>query len=421
MRSILSHVTLYFDSLILLVAMNVNKYFPFLLIFSVVAAAMEIELSLPSFPDIARAFSVSEDMIEGTISLNFLGFCISALFYGPLADRFGRRTTLLSGVILFLLGSFGCSFASTIDMLLISRFIQGLGAAGSFVVVFIMMSDVYKENEATRWIGTLNAILTATMALSPILGGYLNLYFGWNSCYTFIAGMTAIQLLLLFFFLPETRKGTKVDMKETLGDYLHLFTSLRFTLSSLIPTFISGGYFAFISVIPFLYRDELQMSLREFSWHQAAIISSFSLASYYSNKIADCFGSVRSALIGSCTAATSTFIVLVLSLIEPIPSVLWITPLMCIAAASCAVPFAIVFGASLSLVPGKNGPASSLLMSVRTLVCAVMIQLVAILYNGTLLSSVSVVAACYFISFLLTTWFYQGEIRAWKKNNYELE
>src|ERR1700733_5744015 len=101
--------------------MKFGKYFPILLIFSAVSAAMEIELSLPSFPDIARAFSVSEDVIEGTISLNFLGFFVSALFYGPLSDRFGRRPILLLGTVLFLIGSLCCALAPSIEMILISR------------------------------------------------------------------------------------------------------------------------------------------------------------------------------------------------------------------------------------------------------------------------------------------------------------
>lgn len=247
--------------------MKFSKYFPFLLIFSAVSAAIEIELSLPSFPDIARAFGVSEDIIEGTISLNFLGFCIAALFYGPLSDRFGRRPILLCGTVLFLIGSVCCSLAPTIEMILLSRFIQGLGAAGSFVVVFTMMSDAYKDNEATHWIGLLNAILTATMALAPILGGYLNVYFGWSSCYNFVAFLTSIQLLLLYMYLPETRPGQSTQVKGALKDYVQLLSSFRFIQSSFVPTLLAGGYMAFVSVIPFLYRDQLEMSLSQFSWH----------------------------------------------------------------------------------------------------------------------------------------------------------
>ncbi len=392
--------------------MKLGKYFPFLLIFSAVSAAMEIELSLPSFPDIARAFSVSEQVVEGTISINFLGFCLSALFYGPLSDRFGRRPILLLGTLLFLVGSLSCSLSASIEMILVSRFVQGLGAAGSFVVVFTMLSDAYKDNAATHWIGRLNAILTATMALSPILGGYLNVYFGWSSCYTFIAGMTLMQLALLYFYLPETRPGQPVQIKGAIKDYMTLISSFRFLQSSLVPTLLAGGYMAFVSVIPFLYRDKLGMSLSEFSWHQAAIIAAFSLVSFYANRIAAYFGDVKSVLFGSLVSVLSITTLLVLSLIENIPSVYLITPLMCLFAACCAIPFAIVFAASLSVVADKNGPASSLLMSMRTFFCALSVQLAGSLYAGALLSTAAIVTACSVVSLLLALGFYKDRIGA---------
>lgn len=390
--------------------MKFGKYFPYLLIFSAVSAAIEIELSLPSFPDIARAFEVSEEVIEGTISLNFLGFCVAALFYGPLSDRFGRRPILLWGTVLFLLGSMSCALASSIEMILVSRFFQGMGAAGSFVVVFTMISDAYKGEEAGKWIGMLNAILTATMALAPILGGYLNALFGWSSCYTFVAGMTALQLGLLLYYLPETRKGENIQFNIVVKDYVQLLTSFRFVQSSLVPTFLAGGYMAFVSVIPFLYRDRLGMSLSEFSWHQAAIIASFSLASYYSGKIATYFGDVKSAVGGSLISMIATAALLVFATFIEIPPVMFITPLMCLFAGSCAIPFAVVFAASLSVIPEKNGPASSLLMSMRTFLCAAAVQLSGYLYDGNLFSTAAVVSVCCIASFLLTLGFYWERI-----------
>lgn len=388
--------------------MKFNRFFPYLLIFSAMSAAMEIELSLPSFPDIARAFNVTEEVIEGTISLNFLGFCISALFYGPLSDRFGRRPILLAGTVLYLIGSICCACASSIEMILAARLIQGLGAAGSFVIVFTMISDAFSEKEATHWIGMLNALLTATMAFSPILGGYLNACFGWTSCYTVIAGMAILQLILLCLYLPETRQGKPVEVKEIVRDYCELTRSFRFMQSSFIPTLISGGYMAFVSVIPFLYRDELGMPLNEFSWHQAAMIGSFSLVSYFANRIANYFGPIRTALVGSFLSVVSTSVLFAFACFETIPPVWVISPLMCIFAGSCAIPFAVVFAASLSLVSGKNGPASSLLMSMRTLVCASTVQLAGNLYNGALFSTSGIVAICCLLSFGLAVQFYRN-------------
>lgn len=392
--------------------MKISRFFPYLLIFCTISAAMEIELSLPSFPDIARAFAVSEELIEATISLNFLGFCLASLFYGPCADRFGRRPVLIGGTILFFIGSMGCALASSIHLLLFSRLIQGMGAAGSFVVTTIMLSDAYKGSESTHWIGRLNAILTAAMACAPILGGYLNAYFGWASCYTFVAFMTILQLGLVILYLPETGLGRPIALKEVLTSYKKLFLSPRFMQSAFCPNLLCAGYMAFVAVIPFLYRDELNMPLREFAWHQTAIITFFSVMSYYANRIANYFGEVKTALVGSAISSLATVVIWILSLLSPIPSVYWITPLMCLFAGSCALPFAILFAASLSVIPDSNGPASSLLMSMRTLVCAFCVQLAGYFYSGTLFSSAAIVAFAVFISFVLALLFYKGRSAA---------
>ncbi|HEV8052076.1 MAG TPA: multidrug effflux MFS transporter [Parachlamydiaceae bacterium] len=389
--------------------MKLAKYFPYLLIFSAISADIEIELSLPSFPDIARAFNVSPEVIEGTISLNFLGFCIAALFYGPLSDRFGRRPVFIWGTVLYLIGSLSCSFAMSIEMLLVSRFIQGLGAAGSFVLVFIMLSDVYKGKAALHWMGLMNTILTATLALAPILGGYLNLYFGWSSCYTFISLMTITQLSLLFFFLPETREGQILSVKEVVKDYNQFFFSSRFIQSSLVPSLLCAGYTAFVSVIPFLYRDKLGMSLSEFSYHQAALITSFALTSYYANRIAQYFGDIKSAKVGSSLSMIATLALLILCYFENSPTVWLITPLMCVFSGSCAIPFNILFTESLSIIPEKNATASSLLLSMRMLICALAIQLAGFLYNDSLFSTVVIVFSCSLISLCLLLGFYHGK------------
>ncbi|WP_410541815.1 MFS transporter [Wolbachia endosymbiont (group B) of Idaea biselata] len=64
---------------------------PFLLILSLIAKFIEIDISVPSFPDIVRYFNVPEGTIQLTIAYNFLGICIGGLFFGPLSECYGRR------------------------------------------------------------------------------------------------------------------------------------------------------------------------------------------------------------------------------------------------------------------------------------------------------------------------------------------
>ncbi len=198
-------------------------------------------------------------------------------------------------------------------------------------------------------------------------------------------------------------------MKEVIGDYLTLSRSRHFMQAALVPTLLCGGYMAFVTVIPFLYRDQVGMSLMEFSFHQAAIITSFSVVSFYANRISGYFGERRAALQGLWITSGSTAVLLALTWVTPVPSPYLVTPLMCVFAASCSIGFAVVFSASLGIFPEKNGPASSMIMGMRTLYCATAVQGAAMLYNGTLLPAAVVVAACCSASLALALRFYGAE------------
>lgn len=78
-------------------------YLPLLLLFSMVPTCIEVDVSVPGFPDIATFFLVPEGVIHLTVALNFLGFCLGAITYGPLSDVYGRRSIMLSGMFIMVL------------------------------------------------------------------------------------------------------------------------------------------------------------------------------------------------------------------------------------------------------------------------------------------------------------------------------
>lgn len=145
-----------------------------LLILSLVVCCIETDMSAPSFPDMSKHFNVSKGMIQYTIAINFLGFCVASLFYGALSDSYGRRPIMVMGNAFMMVGALGCVWAPSIEMLLAARFIQGVGASTSAVVVFAMIADCYQGNEALKRIGIMNSALTIFMSVAPIAGSFLN-------------------------------------------------------------------------------------------------------------------------------------------------------------------------------------------------------------------------------------------------------
>ena len=94
---------------------------------------LAIDMYLPAFPAIGLALGADAEQVQFSLSVYFLGLASGQLFYGPLADRFGRRRPLLVGIVLFCAASVACAMAPTMEWLLAARFVQALGgnACGS--------------------------------------------------------------------------------------------------------------------------------------------------------------------------------------------------------------------------------------------------------------------------------------------------
>lgn len=361
------------------------KFFIPLLILSVIICCVEVEISVPGFPAISEYFQVSDAAVQLTVALNFLGFCLASFLYGPLSESFGRRPIMLIGNGILLIGACGCAFASTIELLLLSRFIQGLGASTSAVVAFAMIADSYERKKATRLLGIMNSIITIIMALAPVIGGFINESIGWRGNYSVIALVSILSWLLLFLYLPETNHNrTLFGIKNTLKDFKKLLTHIEFISASTAPSIFYSAYMAFVACAPFLYIEAYQLSVIDYAIHQGCIVLAFSIMSFFVGKISKEIGETKSILIGMSCHLSSTLGLLILGLTSPNSPIL-VTLLMSLFCIGSAMNYPIIFSYSLNIFPSIKGTASSLIMSLRALLCALFIAAGGYLYQGRLL------------------------------------
>ena len=245
-----------------------------LLILSIIACCIEVEISVPGFPEMARYFEVSDSLIQLTIAYNFLGFCLAGLFYGPLSESFGRRKIMIIGNAFLLTGAAGCVFAPGFDWLLFSRFIQGIGASTSAVVAFAMIADVYQGEKAAKLIGIMNSILTTLMAVAPVAGGFINKAVGWRGNYGAVAVICLISWILLLLLLPETKKDPQAfDLKKVMKDYRRLLSCGKFITFSVVPSLLYSTYMSFVACGSFLYMETFDLSIMAYTLHLGSIVA----------------------------------------------------------------------------------------------------------------------------------------------------
>ncbi len=181
-----------------------------ILMFMVVLSPLAIDIYLPSMPEMAAEFSVSDAQIQSTLVLFMLAMGIGQILIGPLADRFGRKPIALFGVCLYIGSSLFAVFVTDFQYLQLARVLQGIAACATSIVVFSAVRDSFSNEKSAHYYSYLNGVICVIPALAPTLGGLLALQFGWRSTFLFMAAYAVLVLLVVAFKLPETRPKNTV-------------------------------------------------------------------------------------------------------------------------------------------------------------------------------------------------------------------
>ena len=130
----------------------------------VFAFALAMDVYMPVLPEMREALNTTQQMVQVTLSLFLVVTGVGQLFLGPLSDQLGRFKVILLSSILFVIGSILCAVSTTIDFLIFSRVIQGLGCCGLSVCAFAIIRDAYSGKTSSMIYSFINAIIS----ISPI-------------------------------------------------------------------------------------------------------------------------------------------------------------------------------------------------------------------------------------------------------------
>ncbi|MDN5937927.1 MAG: multidrug effflux MFS transporter [Salinisphaera sp.] len=159
----------------------------------------------PSMPAIASAMQVDYAMVQFTMASYLIGMSISQLFYGPLADRFGRRPVMLIGAGIMVVSAFLCLVSFSIWPLIAGRAVQGVGACAGGVVANAAVRDAYPANQRERVYAELNAAFALAPALGPVIGSVVQHTLGWHANFAILLALSILLLGLVWRYLPETK------------------------------------------------------------------------------------------------------------------------------------------------------------------------------------------------------------------------
>ena len=181
-----------------------RKLLPILMMM-VVLSPLAIDIYLPSMPEMAVEFGVSDTQVQSTLILFILSMGVGQVLIGPLADRYGRRPVALVGICLYIASSFFASVVVQFEYLQLARVLQGVAACATSIVVFSAVRDRFNAQQSAHYYSYLNGVICVIPALAPTLGGFLALHFGWRASFIFMTVFAVLVLFIVAFRLPETR------------------------------------------------------------------------------------------------------------------------------------------------------------------------------------------------------------------------
>ncbi len=260
------------------------------------------EIYAPAMPAIASDFGVGIDSIQWSIALYMIGVSVCQLIYGPISEGIGRKKTLLLGMTLFLIGTIVCLQSVNIQMLLFGRLLQGAGAAASAALWRSIFRDLFQGEDLARYGAYLGSIIVFIVPSAPLLGGYLQTFFGWRSCFLFMCLYVIATILIVFLVLIETNKDhhvNKLSLRFALGRYKELMLSRAFMFPALACCLTYGSFFAWFVTGPVLLIQQIGISPVSFGWltfFSAGI--TYSLASLLNGRKVKSWGSHKMLAIG---------------------------------------------------------------------------------------------------------------------------
>jgi DHA1 family bicyclomycin/chloramphenicol resistance-like MFS transporter len=227
-----------------------------------------IDMYLPALPTIAANLRASTASTQMTLMVFFAAFGICQIVYGPVSDMIGRKPPLYFGLAVFLLGSIGCAAAPSIGWLIAFRALQGIGASSVMVIPRAIIRDLHTGVEATRLMALVMLVFSVSPILAPLAGSALIVPFGWRAVFIAVTIVSALGIVLVATFLPETRPPEE-RVTVSVGSVLEGFGQLLRHRRFLGLTFIGGlgmaSFFSFLASSSFIYIDHFGLTPTQYS------------------------------------------------------------------------------------------------------------------------------------------------------------
>lgn len=278
------------------------------------------DIYLPAFPEMARDLAASASEIQLTLTASFVGLGVGQLLVGPLSDRYGRKPPLVIGMALFCLSSLLCAVASSAELLLVFRVIQGLAGSAGLVISRAVVRDLYSGVAFTRFFARLMLVFGVAPIVAPLIGTGLLQLGDWRTVFLALTVLGALLLLSVLFFFHETlpaerrTRGGLAATGRTMAALLRERDFLAYTVGSALAF---AAMFSYIGGFSFAAQEVHGTSSTVFALLFGVNAAGFIGASQLAARLAERIPQRRLVLIGAALQAAGGVLLAALVVLDP--------------------------------------------------------------------------------------------------------
>ncbi|NLY80090.1 MAG: multidrug effflux MFS transporter [Lysinibacillus sp.] len=333
-------------------------------------APLSIDMYLPALPLIAEELSTTQSSVQLSLTFFLFGLVVGQLLLGPISDAKGRRKPLLIGLALYTVSSLLCVFASSIEVFIGLRFIQGLTGASGIVLSRAILRDFFSGSKLTKVFAMLALIQGSAPVLAPVLGGIVLLFAPWKGVFLFLTIVGFVMFLIVLFLLPESLDEslrTKGSILQTFITFKQLLVDRSFIGFALAIAFMYAMMFAYISGSSFVLQNLYGVSAQVYSLIFAINGIGIVTCSQITGRLVGRFNEMKLLVTGILMSFFGTVTLLIMLIVEA--PIYFILPPLFIAISSVGIVN--TTGQSLALQnQGKIAGSASALLGVLQYILA---------------------------------------------------
>lgn len=355
--------------------------------------AISIDMALPAIPAMSDVLGTPVSVGQQIVGVFILGVGLGQLPAGVISDRVGRIPVLMIGMTIFTAAGAVTSIATSMEAMLVARFVQGLGAATGLVIARAIVRDISSGRESARILSLMVAIFTFAPMIAPIIGGYLVTAFGWRAPFLFVALIGAVVLLAVRLILTETAaRNVGGRILQQLRASASTFASQRRSiLGTLLIVLPAMGFMPVLSGASSLIIDIYGFTPAQFGLVFATGGMSILAGSLLNRKLLLRFGTMQLIGIGATILGVAGLELFVVARLEEV-GFWWVWGGVCLFASGMSFIAANATAMALDPVPNIAGAASSIIGTLQNVFGSISAIAAGLLYNGTVASCIILMA-----------------------------